>query len=154
MQGRGRGIRGFMEQLCDEGGDVYEGWTASERKGSWSVCRRLETGSREWIGQRTLFKLVGQGGLANQAQSGQDYSSSNIRQGNAGLKCVSLNARSIMNKKSELNIMVNDSDPHIIGIYIIIRHCSGFGAFPRPFCVPNSVALASLTLQVGDWAIH
>ena len=116
MQGRGRGIRGFMEQLCGEGGDVYEGWTASERKGSCSVCRRLETGSRQWIGQRTLFKLVGQGGLANQAQSGQDYSSSNIRQGNAGLKCVSLNARSIMNKKSELNIMVNDSDPHIIGI--------------------------------------
>ena len=29
---------------------------------------------------------------------------------------VSLNARSIMNKKSELNIMVLDSDPHIIGI--------------------------------------
>ena len=116
IQGRGRGIRGFMEQLCGEGGDVYEGWTASEQKGSWSVCRRLETGSRQWIGQRTLFKLVGQGGLANQAQSGQDYSSSNIRQGNAGLKCVSLNARSIMNKKSELNIMVNDSDPHIIGI--------------------------------------
>ena len=105
-----------MEQLCGEGGDVYEGWTASERKGSWSVCRRLETGSIQWIGQRTLFKLVGQGGLANQAQSGQDYISSNIRQGNAGLKCVSLNARSIMNKKSELNIMVNDSDPHIIGI--------------------------------------
>ena len=116
MQGRGRGIRGFMEQLCGEGGDVYEGWTASERKGSWSVCRRLETGSRQWIGQRTLFKLVGQGGLANQAESGQDYRSSNIRQGNAGLKCVSLNARSVMNKKSELNIMVNDSDPHIIGI--------------------------------------
>ena len=112
MQGRGRGIRGFVEQLCGEGGDVYEGWTASERKRSWSVCRRLETGSKQWIGQRTLFKLVGQGGLA---QSGQDDSSSNIRQGNAGLKCVSLNARSIMNKKSELNIMVNDSDPHIIG---------------------------------------
>ena len=116
MQGRGRGIRGFVEQLCGEGGDVYEGWTASERKGSWSVCRRLETGSRQWIGQRKLFKLVGQGGLANQAPSGQYYSSSNTRQGNAGLKCVSLNARSIMNKKSELNIMVNDSDPHIIGI--------------------------------------
>ena len=118
MQGRGRGIRGFVEQLCGEGGDVYEGigWTASERKGSWSVCRRLETGSRQWIGQRKLLKLLGQGGLANQAPSGQYYSSSNIRQGNAGLKCVSLNARSIMNKKSELNIMVNDSDPHIIGI--------------------------------------
>ena len=39
-------------------------------------------------------------------------------------------------------------------IYIIIRHCPGVGAFPQPFCVPNSVALASLTLQVGDWAIH
>ena len=39
-------------------------------------------------------------------------------------------------------------------IYIIIIHCPGVGAFPRPFCVPNSVALASLTLQVGDWAIH
>ena len=42
----------------------------------------------------------------------------------------------------------------ILSIYIIIRHCPGVGAFPRPFCVPNSVALASLTLQVGDWAIH
>ena len=39
-------------------------------------------------------------------------------------------------------------------IYIIIANCSGTGAFPRPFCVPNSVALASLTLQVGDWAIR
>ena len=99
--------------LCGAGGDVYERWPASERKRSWSVCRLLETGSRQWIGQRTLFKLVGQGGLENQAQSGQDDSSSNIRQGNA---CVSLNARSTMNKKSELNIMVNDSDPHSIGI--------------------------------------
>ena len=42
MQGRGRGIRGFMEQLCGEGGDVYEGWTASERKGSWSVADGLK----------------------------------------------------------------------------------------------------------------
>ena len=43
---------------------------------------------------------------------------------------------------------------NMVTIYIIIRHCPGVGAFPRPFCVPNSVALASLTLQVGDWAIH
>ena len=27
-----------------------------------------------------------------------------------------LNARSIVNKKNELNIMVEDTDPHIIGI--------------------------------------
>ena len=34
----------------------------------------------------------------------------------AGHKCVCLNARSIVNKKNELNIMVEDIDPHIIGI--------------------------------------
>ena len=33
-----------------------------------------------------------------------------------GYKCVCLNARSIVNKKNELNIMVEDTDPHIIGI--------------------------------------
>ena len=33
-----------------------------------------------------------------------------------GYKCVCLNARSIVNKKNELNIMVEDIDPHIIGI--------------------------------------
>ena len=34
----------------------------------------------------------------------------------AGYGCVCLNARSIINKKNELNIMVEDIDPHIIGI--------------------------------------
>ncbi|RWZ45908.1 endonuclease/exonuclease/phosphatase family protein, partial [Labedella phragmitis] len=34
----------------------------------------------------------------------------------AGYKCVCLNARSIVNKRNELNIMVEDTDPHIIGI--------------------------------------
>ena len=32
------------------------------------------------------------------------------------IKCVCLNARSIINKKNELNIMVDDIQPHIIGI--------------------------------------
>ena len=32
------------------------------------------------------------------------------------IKCVFLNARSIINKKTELNIMVDDIKPHIIGI--------------------------------------
>ena len=31
----------------------------------------------------------------------------------SGIKCVCLNARSIINKKSELNIMVDDIKPHI-----------------------------------------
>ena len=35
---------------------------------------------------------------------------------NAEIKCVCLNARSIINKKNELNIMVDDITPHIIGI--------------------------------------
>ena len=34
----------------------------------------------------------------------------------ASYRCVCLNARSIVNKKNELNIMVEDTDPHIIGI--------------------------------------
>ena len=34
----------------------------------------------------------------------------------AGYICVCLNARSLVNKKNELNIMVEDIDPHIIGI--------------------------------------
>ena len=33
-----------------------------------------------------------------------------------GYRCVCLNARSIVNKKNELNIMVEDIAPHIIGI--------------------------------------
>ena len=33
-----------------------------------------------------------------------------------GYRCVCLNARGIVNKKNELNIMVEDIDPHIIGI--------------------------------------
>ena len=34
----------------------------------------------------------------------------------AGYKCMCLNARSIINKKNELNIMVEDTDPHINGL--------------------------------------
>ena len=34
----------------------------------------------------------------------------------AGYRCACLNARSIVNKKNELNIMVEDIDPRIIGI--------------------------------------
>ena len=34
----------------------------------------------------------------------------------SGIKCVCLHARSIINKKTELNMMVDDIKPHIIGI--------------------------------------
>ena len=34
----------------------------------------------------------------------------------AGYRCMYLNARSIVNRNNELNIMVQDIDPHILGI--------------------------------------
>ena len=36
----------------------------------------------------------------------------------ADYKYMCLNARSLVNKKNELNIMVEDIDPHIIGITV------------------------------------
>ena len=121
-------INRLVQQLCKEEDvgfvDLWSNFVAKEEmymrdglhlsgKGAGVFADSLKQAVDSGMGNVRYLKLVGQGGLA---QSGQDDSSSNIRQGNAGLKCVSLNARSIMNKKSELNIMVNDSDPHIIGI--------------------------------------
>ena len=66
-----------------------------------------------------IFKLVGQGGLSKKALNVQDDSRRKGIQGNTSkseIKCVCLNARSIINKKTELNIMVDDIKPHIIGI--------------------------------------
>ena len=63
--------------------------------------------------------LVGQGGLSKKALNVQDDSRCQGIQGNTSkseIKCVCLNARSIINKKTELNIMVDDIKPHIIGI--------------------------------------
>ena len=39
-----------------------------------------------------------------------------INMSEAGHRCVCLNARRIVNKKNELSILVEDIDPHIIGI--------------------------------------
>ncbi len=66
-----------------------------------------------------IFKLVGQGGLSKKAQKVQADSGCKGIQGNtskAELKCVCLNPRSIINTKNELDIMVDDIKPHIIGI--------------------------------------
>ena len=56
--------------------------------------------------------------MSKKAQKVQDSGCKGI-QGNtskAELKCVCLNARSIINKKNELDIMVDEIKPHIIGI--------------------------------------
>ena len=62
---------------------------------------------------------MGQGGLSRKAQQVQEDSRCKGIQGSTSreeIKCVCLNARSIINKKDELNIMVDDIKPHIIGI--------------------------------------
>ena len=71
-----------------------------------------------------LFKLVSQGGYTEKPNTrGIDKDSKKTPAKNSlesptefGYKCVCLNARSIVNKRNELNIMVEDIDPHIIGI--------------------------------------
>ena len=64
-----------------------------------------------------------QGGYLEVPQIGQEATSThkpvtkcseNISK--AGYKGLSLNARNIVNKKNELNIMLEDIDPHTIGI--------------------------------------
>ena len=64
-----------------------------------------------------------QGGYLELPQTGQEVISThkpvtkcleNISE--AGYECMHLNAKCIVNKKNELNVMVEDIDPHIIGI--------------------------------------
>ena len=62
---------------------------------------------------------MGQGGLSKKAKKVQEYSTCKGIQGSTSkeeIKCVCLNARSIINKEDELNILVDDIKPHIIGI--------------------------------------
>ena len=57
--------------------------------------------------------------MSKQALNIQEDSRCKEIQGNtskAEIKCVCLNARSIISKTNELNIMVDDIKPHIIGI--------------------------------------
>ena len=63
------------------------------------------------------------GGYLGLPQAGQEATSTykpiqkcHKNSSEAGNKLVCLNSRSIVNKKNELNIMVEDIDPHIIGI--------------------------------------
>ena len=57
--------------------------------------------------------------MSKKAQPVQEGSRCKVIQGSTSkeeIKCVCLNARSIINKKNELNIMVDEIKPHIIGI--------------------------------------
>ena len=62
---------------------------------------------------------MGQGGLSKKANKVQEYSRCKGIQGSTSkeeIKCVCWNASSIINKKNELNIMVDYITSHIIGI--------------------------------------
>ena len=69
----------------------------------------------------TIVKLDSQGGYTEKPNTGgkdknsKDKSAKNSLENSKqiGYKCVCLNARSIVNKRNELNIMVEDIDPHI-----------------------------------------
>ena len=70
-----------------------------------------------------MFKLEAQGGYLEVPQAEQEATNTDkpitnrpANMSETGYKCVCLYARSIVNKKNELNIMVEIIDPHIIGI--------------------------------------
>ena len=112
-----------MGALCWEGGHVRERWPPSKRKGRSSFLRDPASIYGQW-NRLQLFKLDSQGGFTEKPNTGgTDWDSTAKTAKNSlensttfGYKCVCLNARSIVNKINELNIMVEDNDPHIIGI--------------------------------------
>ena len=74
-------------------------------EGGCRFCRGTVRGGCQWLGQSTIFKLVGQGGLSKKAI----YSRCKGIQGNTSkseIKCVCLNARSIIN--SSLDVIYLD----------------------------------------------
>ena len=108
-----------MGIFCWERRHVYERWSPSNRKGRSSVLREPASIDGQW-NRMQLFKLVSQGGYTEKPNTTSiDKDSKKTSATNSvefGYKCVCLNARSIVNKRNELNIMVEDIDPHIIGI--------------------------------------
>ena len=132
-------VNGMVERLCKEEDvgyvDMWDSFVGNEElyfrdglhlsgKGAAVLAEGLSGAVASGLGKvRYLngesFKLVGQGGLSKNTIGGQkDRRSKKIQRNTSesGIKCVCLNARSIINKKTELNIMVDDIKPHIIGI--------------------------------------
>ncbi|KAK2170752.1 hypothetical protein NP493_1143g00053 [Ridgeia piscesae] len=114
---------GFVGILCWERRHVFERWPPSKQKGCSSVLREPASIDGQW-NRLQLFKLVSQGEYTEKPNTrGIDKDSKKKSAKNSpesptefGYKCVCLNSRSTVNKRNELNIMVEDIDPHIIGI--------------------------------------
>ena len=102
---------------------IYDRWPPSKRKGHCSVLPEPASIYGQW-NRLQLFKLVSQGGHTekpNTRSINKDSTKKSAKNSlesytEFGYKCVCLTARSIVNKRNELNIMVEDIDPHIIGI--------------------------------------
>ena len=103
--------------------DMYiERWPPSKRKGRSCVLREPASFYGQW-NRLQLFKLVSEGGYTEKPNTnGTDKDSKKKLAKNSlesltefGYKCVCLNARSIVNKRNELNFMVENIDPHIPG---------------------------------------
>ena len=95
--------------------DVRERWPPSKRKGRSSVLREPTSIDGQW-NRLQLFKLDSQGGFTEKPNTGCTDKDSKVKSAKNslensttfGYKCVCLNARSIVNKINELNLMVED----------------------------------------------
>ena len=122
-------VNGMVERLCKEEGvgyvDLWDSFVGNEDmyvrdglhlsgKGTAVFAEGLSGAVASGLG-----KVVGQGGLSKKAKKVQVDSRCKgiqISTSKEEIKCICLNVRSIINKKDELNIMVDDIKPHIIGI--------------------------------------
>ena len=99
--GKETGKKGTTEKAA--GGKVSNQGDAKRRSYSEAVIEGALRTERVFMGDSILRKTDR---TKNSLESPTEF----------GYKCVCLNARSIVNKRNELNIMVEDIDPHIIGI--------------------------------------
>ena len=95
---------------------VHLGTNNVEREGTAAIVRKyiqlIRTLKQTWVevGYLEVHQAL------QEAQTHKPVTKCQENIFEAGYKCVCLNARSIVNKKKELNIMVEDIDPHIIVI--------------------------------------
>ena len=142
MRGRGTtfrnckrmAINGLLEQMCEEEGVGFvDLWGYFVGKEDMFMRDGLHlSGKGAAVFSENLLRSMNNGTGCNFSQGGYtekpntrgiDKDSKKTSAKNSlesptefGYKCVCLNARSIVNKRNELNIMVEDIDPHIIGI--------------------------------------
>ena len=130
-----RAVNGMVKRLCKEEEvgyvDLWDSFVGKEEmyardglhlsgKGAAVFAEGLSGAVASGIGKVCyLNKLCRGGGLSKKAKNAQQGRRCKRIQGGTSkeeIKCVCLNARSIINKKNELNIMVDDIKPHIICI--------------------------------------